>query len=127
MTDFKEIETNENNLLIQSLCSHHYTYDIDNLSNISNLNITNIFNLLPDLEIQYKLIKIKLNDDVNKPLLIVMPGLSPTSVCNNLSIIIKNLSKIKDKYKDIFIFSLIGNNEQIKDLQLQFIEKKKYL
>jgi hypothetical protein len=72
--------------------------------------VTNKFTLLSDIIIKYKLIRIPLNSESDIPL-IVMVGLSKTSVCNNLSIIIKNINKINNKYKEIILFSLDFNSK----------------
>jgi len=67
--------------------------------------VINNFTVLSDIIIKYKLIRLPLNSKSDIPL-IVMVGLSKTSVCNNLSIIIKNINKIYNKYKEIILFSL---------------------
>jgi len=63
-----------------------------------------------DIEIKYKIIRKKFNNNSNIPL-IVSVGVSNESLCNNLIILDSNINKINNKYSEIiFIFIEDGKN-----------------
>ena len=67
------------------------------------------FPITNDIDIQYKILKYELNPKA-KNILFIIVGLSLDSFTNNLSILNKNIDKIKDKYKYIYFFQFNAKN-----------------
>jgi hypothetical protein len=80
------------------------------------------FILIKDLSISYSIIRKKLSSNSIIPLFVTV-GLSIDSVCNNLSIITKNINKIKNIYSEIIIF--IINTTDIKNKYINKYKEKK--
>jgi len=79
------------------------------------------FNITNGNNIQYKILKISLNPQAKK-ILIIIVGLSLNSFTINFNTLKKNLNKIKDKYKEIFFFQTDAK-ENLKKY-IKFIQEK---
>jgi hypothetical protein len=77
------------------------------------------------LEDQYgifRIIKLELTDNTNLPVLVAMAGFSTKSFCGSSNVIIKNLRKIKDKFKCIYILKY--DEDKIKILQKKACDER---
>jgi hypothetical protein len=104
-------------------------FKLDDNLKYKHLKIEPSFKLNDEILLNYQIVRKKLNNDSNIPLIVTV-GISHNSFCNNLKILNNNIHKIENKYSEIIFFlyekKIKQQHEQFLKIMKENKDMKKY-